>query len=303
LEVAQKIGLSKQIVENAKRKLGSQQIDFEKLIKELEIEKKVFSEKNKEFIEKNQKLTNTLEQYTGLKNFLEVEKKKILNEAKSQAKELLKEANRKIENTIREIKEGKAEKDATKALRQELQTFQEQELKLQKVEEIKQPAGEEWEAGNGEISVNDFVRIKGQPTIGQVIALRGKDVEVAIGELKTNIKLNRLEKMSKKEFKEATKESIRPKVSGIDMNEKMVNFSFNIDLRGKRSEEALGEVDSLMNDAIMLGYPELRIVHGKGDGILRTLIRQHLRGYNQVAGTADEHADRGGQGVTIVKMK
>ncbi|MFN3489944.1 MAG: endonuclease MutS2, partial [Emticicia sp.] len=144
LEVAQKIGLSKQIVENAKRKLGTQQIDFEKLIKELEIERKVFSEKNKEFIEKNQKLTATLEQYTGLKDFLELEKKKILNEAKAQAKDLLKEANRKIENTIREIKEGKAEKDATKLLRQELQVFEEKELKLQKVEETKAPAGEEW---------------------------------------------------------------------------------------------------------------------------------------------------------------
>jgi DNA mismatch repair protein MutS2 len=273
------------------------------LIKELEIERKVFSEKNKEFIEKNQKLTTTLEQYTGLKSFLEVEKKKILNEAKAQAKELLKEANRKIENTIREIKEGKAEKDITKLIRQELQEFEQKELKLQKVEETKAPAGEEWEAGSGDIGVNDYVRIKGQPTIGQVLAIKGKDIEVAIGELKTNIKLNRLEKMSKKEYKEATKESPKAKVSGIDMNEKMVNFSFNIDLRGKRSEEALGEVDSLMNDAIMLGYPELRIVHGKGDGILRTLIRQHLRGYKQVSSTSDEHADRGGQGVTIVKMK
>ena len=303
LEVAQKIGLSNQIVENAKRKLGTQQIDFEKLIKELEIERKVFYEKNKEFIEKNQKLTITLEQYTGLKSFLEIEKKKILNEAKTQAKELLKEANRKIENTIREIKEGKAEKDATKLLRQALQIFEEKELKLQKVEETKAPAGDEWEAGSGDIGVNDYVKIKGQPTIGQVLAIKGKDIEVAIGELKTNIKLNRLEKMSKKEYKEATKESPKAKVSGIDMNEKMVNFSFNVDLRGKRSEEALGEVDTLMNDAIMLGYPELRIVHGKGDGILRTLIRQHLRGYKQVSSTSDEHADRGGQGVTIVKMK
>jgi DNA mismatch repair protein MutS2 len=303
LEVAQKIGLSKQIVENAKLKLGTQQIDFEKLIKELEIEHKVFSEKNKEFIEKNQKLTTTLEQYTGLKSFLEIEKKKILNEAKTQAKELLKEANRKIENTIREIKEGKAEKDTTKLLRQELLIFEEKELKLQKVEEIKAPAGDEWETSNGEIVVKDYVRIKGQATIGEVLSIRGKDIEVAIGELKTNIKLNRLEKMSKKEYKEATKESPKAKVSGIDMNEKMVNFSFNVDLRGKRSEEALGEVDTLMNDAIMLGYPELRIVHGKGDGILRTLIRQHLRGYKQVSSTSDEHADRGGQGVTIVKMK
>ncbi len=303
LEVAQKIGLSKQIVDNAKKKLGTQQIDFEKLIKELEIERKVFSEKNQEFIEKNRKLTQTLEQYQSLKDFLENEKKKILNEAKTQAKELLKETNRKIENTIREIKEEKAEKDITKLLRQDLNEFEEKQLKIQKVEDKKPNKEELWEKSSGEIQVNDYVRIIGQSAIGQVLAVKGKDIEIAIGELKTNIKLGRLEKMSKKEFKEATKESIKPKVMGIDMNEKMANFSFNLDLRGKRSEEALGEVDNLMNDAIMLGYPELRIVHGKGDGILRKLIRQHLKNYKQVASMNDEHADRGGQGVTIVKMK
>ncbi|RYU92617.1 endonuclease MutS2 [Emticicia agri] len=302
LEVAQKIGLPKQVVDNAKRKLGTQQIDFEKLIKELEIERKVFADRNKEFLEKNQQLKNTLEQYNGLKSFLEIEKKKILNDAKAQAKELLKETNRKIEITIKDIKEGKADKDLTKLIRQELQEFETNELKLEKVEEQK-PVSEEWETEKGEITIGSFVRIKGQATIGEVLSMKGKDAEIAIGELKTNVKLNRLEKMSRKEFREAVKESIKPKMAGIDLNEKMVNFSFNLDLRGKRGEEALGAVDSLMNDAIMLGYPELRIIHGKGDGILRNLIRQHLRSYKQVAGMSDEHADRGGQGVTIVRMK
>lgn len=302
LEVAQKIGLPKQVVDNAKRKLGTQQIDFEKLIKELEIERKVFADRNKEFVEKNQQLKNTLEQYTGLKSFLEAEKKKILNDAKAQAKELLKETNRKIETTIKEIKEGKADKDITKLIRQELQEFEIKELKPEKVEEQK-PASEEWELENGAIAIGSFVRIKGQATIGEVLSIKGKDAEIAIGELKTNVKLTRLEKMSRKEFREAVKESVKPRMTGIDLNEKMMNFSFNLDLRGKRGEEALGAVDSLMNDAIMLGYPELRIIHGKGDGILRNLIRQHLRSYKQVSGMSDEHADRGGQGVTIVRMK
>jgi DNA mismatch repair protein MutS2 len=87
------------------------------------------------------------------------------------------------------------------------------------------------------------------------------------------------------------------------MNEKMSNFSFNLDLRGKRGDEALNEVDNLMNDALLLSYPELRIVHGKGDGILRVLIRNHLKKYKEVQSMADEHADRGGAGVTIVLMK
>lgn len=302
LEVAQKIGLPKQIIQNAKKKIGTQQIDFEKLIKELEIEKKVFADKNREFTEKTQKLKQTLEQYTGLKSFLDTEKKKILNEAKEKSKDLLKEANRKIENAIREIKEGKAEQAITKEIRTELQEFQKTELVLEKVEEAK-PVSEEWQNAEGEISKGSYVRIKGQNAIGEVLSLKGKDIEIAMGDLKTTVKLNRLEKVSKKEFKEATKETYLPSMSGIDMNEKMQNFSFNIDIRGKRGEEAMGLVDNLMDDAIMLGYPELRIVHGKGDGILRTLVRNHLKTYKQVGTMTDEHADRGGAGVTIVRMR
>ncbi|MFN3849662.1 MAG: endonuclease MutS2 [Spirosomataceae bacterium] len=302
IEVAQKIGLPKHVIENAKRKLGKNQINFEKLIKELEIEKKVFADKNKEYLENNQKLKQTLETYNGLKEFLENEKKKILNEAKSQAKNILNEANRKIENTIREIKESKADKEVVKLAREEIQTFEKQELKTEKVVETKTPT-DEWQTAEGVIEVGNYVRIKGQATIGEVMAIKGKDAEVAIGELKTNIKLNRLEKMSRKEYREATKESIAPKLRGIDLNEKAMNFSFNIDIRGKRGDEALVAVDSLMDDAIMLGYNELRIVHGKGDGILRTLIRNHLRTYKQVGKMTDEHADRGGAGVTIVQMK
>jgi DNA mismatch repair protein MutS2 len=303
LEVAQKIGLPDFVIKNAKKKLGSQQVDFEKLLKELEIEKKVFSERNLEYAVENQKLKQKIEQYNGLKDFLDTEKKRIINEAKDQAKNILKETNKKIENTIREIKENKAEKELTKIIREELVSFEKTELKAEKPKPEKVKKEEEWKKSEGEIDKGSFVKIKGQATIGHVLAMKGKDVEVAIGELKTTIKLNRLEKVSKKEYKDAVKESPKANLAGLDMNEKMSNFSFNLDIRGRRGEEALGLVDDLMDDAILLGYPEVRIVHGKGDGILRNLIRTHLKTYKQVGKMTDEHADRGGPGVTIVEMK
>ena len=309
LEVAQKIGLPANILVNAQKKLGTQQIDFEKLIKELEIEKKVFQEKNQQFTQQNTQLKETLAQYTGLKDFLESEKKKILNEAKEKAKELLKETNRKIENTIREIREQKAEKEVTKVLRDELSQFEEAELQKEFVEVSATTAAkektevEEWILDGTTIQTGSYVRILGQEAIGEVLGIRGKDAEVAIGSLKTNIKLNRLEKVSRKVFKEATKTATKARAGGIDMIEKSQNFSFNLDIRGKRGEEAVVEVDNVMNDAILLGFPEIRIVHGKGDGILRNVVRLHLKTYKQVKTIRDEHADRGGQGVTIVEMK
>ena len=304
-EIAQKIGLPKGIIDRAKEKLGNQQVNFEKLLKELDIEKRVFSEKNLEIGINQRKLAQQLAEYTALKTRLDNEQKKIVNDAKQKAKTLVQEANQRIENTIREIKENKAERDVTKQVRQELERFERNELKSEPVLiETPKPTEEEVEDAGGAVHVGSYVRIIGQNTIGEVLALRGKDAEIRIGDLKSNVKLNRLEKVSKKTFKEATDvRDDRPRSQGIDINEKMQNFSFNLDIRGKRGEEALGEVDRFFDDALMLGYPELRIVHGKGDGILRTLVRNHLRGYKQVGKMEDEHADRGGAGVTIVKMK
>ncbi|GAB3961917.1 endonuclease MutS2 [Spirosoma harenae] len=304
-EIAQKIGLPKGVIERAKEKLGNQQVSFEKLLKELDIEKRVFSEKNIEISINQRKLAQQLAEYTALKNKLDNEQKKIVNDARQKAKALVQEANQRIENTIREIKENKAERDTTKQVRQDLERFEQKELKLEPVVvETSKPAEDEFEKDNGAIVAGSYVRIIGQNAIGEVLTIRGKDAEIRIGDLKSNVKLNRLEKVSKKTFKEATDvRDDRPRSQGVDMNEKMQNFSFNLDIRGKRGEEALGEVDRFFDDALMLGYPELRIVHGKGDGILRTLVRNHLRGYKQVGRMEDEHADRGGAGVTIVKMK
>ena len=297
LEVAQKMGLPPFIVNNAKKKLGKNQVNFEKLLKELEIEKKVFSEQNALLKQETTEFRQKIDQYNALKNFLETDKKRILNQAKDNAKKLFTEANKQIEGAIKEIKEHKAEKEVTKEVRQKLEVFQKENLKPEKAPAV------QFQKSEGQIAIGDFVKIVGQETFGQVVSLNGKDAEVSLGELKSNIKLNRLEKVSKKEFKSANKETPRENLKGIDINEKMIQFSFNLDIRGKRGDEALHEVDLLMDDAIFLGYPQLRIVHGKGDGILRNLIRNHLKHYKSVKKMSDEHADRGGQGVTIVDMK
>lgn len=304
-EIAQKIGLPKGVIDRAKDKLGNQQVNFEKLLKELDIEKRVFSEKNLEISINQRKVAQQLAEYTALKTRLDNEQKQILNDAKQKAKSLVQEANQRIENTIREIRENKADRDSTKQVRHELERFEQKELKPEPVVvNVPKPVEEEFEKDAGAIAIGSYVRIIGQNAVGEVLSLRGKDAEIRIGDLKSTIKLSRLEKVSKKTFKEATDvRDDRPRTQGLDMNEKMQNFSFNLDIRGKRGEEALGEVDRFVDDALMLGYPELRIVHGKGDGILRTLVRNHLRGYKQVARLDDEHADRGGAGVTIVKMK
>ncbi|WP_367914272.1 endonuclease MutS2 [Leadbetterella sp. DM7] len=297
-EVAQKMGLPAHIIKNAQRKLGKNQINFEKLLKELDIEKKAFAEQNALLQKQVEELKERAGQYTALKNFLESDKQRIISQAKEDAKKIVRDANKTIENTIRHIKENNAEKEASRRAREQVKEF---------AETVLQPEPEAApkvivQKADGPIMPGDYVRIKGQEALAQVLSLNGKDAEILLGELKSNIRLNRLEKISRKEFRSSQKESAKS-MKGVDLNEKMTGFSFNLDIRGKRGEEALIEVDNLVDDAILLGYPQLRIVHGKGDGILRNLIRNHIKQYKQVGKMYDEHADRGGAGVTIVEMK
>lgn len=303
-EIATKIGLPQDVIRSAKQKVGKQQVNFEKLIKELDIEKTVFAEKNTELAIKERKLSQQLAEYTALKTRLENEERKIKNQAKEEAKRMIADANQLIENTIREIRENKAEKEATKTLRTQLQEFSAKKLKQEPVVETPDNSSAPVELENGPITEGSFVRLKGQTAMGQVLAVRGREADVRIGALKSTIKLNRLEKISAKTYKNATQESLTENSRrSLDLNEKMLQFSFNLDIRGKRGEEAMVELDQFLNNALMLGYNELRIVHGKGDGILRTLVRNHLKTYKQVSGMSDEHADRGGAGVTIVRLQ
>ena len=306
-EIGHKIGLPGQVLEAARRRLDRHQVNFEKLSRELEIEKKVFQEKNSENLRKQQQLDQSIEQYRSLKDYLDAEKKRLLTDARQQARDLVQAANARIEQTIREIREQGAEKLATKEIRQQLSDFVTRELPRPeppaaapvplKKETPELPL-------QGPPEPGDAVRVLSSGALGEVLELRGKDAIVAIGDLRTTVKISRLQKVSRRELREATgTDRPRPSMLGVDLNEKALNFSFNLDLRGSRGDEALLRVDQFMNDALLLGYPELRIVHGKGDGILRQLIRSHLqKRYPQVSRLEDEHADRGGAGVTIVHL-
>ena len=149
------------------------------------------------------------------------------------------------------------------------------------------------------IAVGDYVRVKGQETVGQVATIKGKDAELKMGALTSFVKLNRLEKVMRKAFKNQG----QPQgYSGFDYTAKKADFSTKIDLRGLRAEEVIPVLNKWMDEAILLGTNELQVLHGKGNGVLRQITRNHLNTYPEVKSFKDEHADRGGAGVTIVLL-
>ncbi|MTI32707.1 endonuclease MutS2, partial [Xanthovirga aplysinae] len=236
LEIARKIGLPHEIIKNAKGKVGSDHVSYDKLLGQLERERKKYADLNKNISRKDNELEKSVKEYQELKEYLEMERRKVLNKAKTEAKHLLKEANREIENTIREIREKKAEKEQTKKIRENLEKL-EKSVKTEHIPESR----EEIKVIEGEIHLGDLVRIKGQETVGEIVNLKGKDAEITIGQLTSKVKLNRLERISRKTYRKVVQEVEKPAaMKGYNVNHKMSEFSTNLDLRGKRAEEALG---------------------------------------------------------------
>ncbi len=297
LEIAEKIGLPHPLIQSAKKKVGTDAVELDRLLSELEEEKKYFEEQGKKFEIQNTLLEKTIANYKELHSDLDDRKKEILNEAKVEAKNLLKETNQRVENLIREIKEHKAEKEVTKKSREDVRVF-EKEIRIEKVRRKEK----EIKVIGGEIISGSYVRIKGQQSIGEVIKINKQDAEVMFGDLKSKVKLNRLEAVSRGQFKKIEKESYS-RIQGINLNERKANFSPDLDLRGKRAEEALMVLGGFLDDAILFGTPMVRIIHGKGDGILRQVLREELKSYKEVSTAHDEHADRGGAGITVIEFR
>jgi len=289
LEIAGKIGLPKEIISRAERLVGKSQVKFETLVNELEAEKKRFEDEHFTMQKKLTDLERSMKDYQDLKGMLESEKKSILTKAKREAKTIVEQANQKIEATIREIQETKADKKATQAARKSLEHYKESI----KVTEKKEPVIEK----KGAIKVGDYVKILDQNTYGEVTNIKGEKAELVIGNIKSKVSLSKLVKIDA-----LPQDDYQSKSTGINYADKMSVFNTSLDLRGKRAEESLPEVDVFIDEALLLGQKEIRILHGKGTGVLRDIVRNHLKSHNRVIWFGDEHVDHGGQGITVLNL-
>ncbi|SKB33625.1 endonuclease MutS2 [Daejeonella lutea] len=289
-EIAQKIGLSQKVLQSAKNKIGDYQKKVDTLLVDLERDKKELIDTRVSLEKGERRLKVMLAENEQLKTYLEENKRSIIKDAKVEAQNIIKNANKLIENTISEIKENKAEKEQTQKLRQNL----EQELKKHTVPEKKAPKPQTV----AELQKGDWVKLMDSETIGQVIEIARDNVILAMGDLRSVVKLKRVEKISNK----AVPKEIR-KSYAHDLTQDFSTFSTELDLRGRRGDEALYEIEKYLDRAVMMGLNSLKIIHGKGDGILRKLIRGYLSKYPQVDRMEDEHADRGGDGITYVYLK
>jgi DNA mismatch repair protein MutS2 len=263
------------------------------MLSELESEKNQLKKEQKEVEAKNKRLKDAIKDYDDLKKYLEKEKNKVLNKAQDEANRMIQNSNKKIEATIKQIQESKADKKKTQLAREVLKEHGEKVVKKTK-------APVPVVADKSPIVVGDKVQLR-SGAVGEVVKLTGKQAELLLGGLTSRVKLKDLIKISSKEFKTTNNERVK-QMTGINLNDKMVSFKGTLDLRGVRAEEAIGVLELYMDDALILGQTEVKILHGKGHGILREIVRNVLKETPKVLTAKDEHIERGGSGITVVTL-
>ncbi|MBK5721733.1 Smr/MutS family protein, partial [Dysgonomonas sp. Marseille-P4677] len=319
IEIARKIGLPEDVIADASEIVGSDYINMDKYLQDIVRDKRYWETKRQSIRQKEKRLEEITETYeTDLLSF-DKQRKEIIKQAKAEAEHILAEANAKIENTIRTIRESQAEKEKTKEARLVLNKFKdtlvnEEHLiddkitrKIQKLKDKeknkKQKESLQKDPKQNTIAIGDNVRIKGQLTIGQVLDIQKGNATIAFGMIKSTAKLDSLEYVSKSQVKRENKSTLVSAATSDDIREKKLNFKLDIDIRGMRGDEALQAVMYFIDDAILVGVSRVRILHGTGTGALRQIIRDYLRSVPNVHNYQDEHVQFGGTGITVVDLE
>lgn len=345
-ELARKIGLPENIIKEAEQRAGTSYVDMEKQLRKISRNRRQLDEKLSKIKHTDKTLESIAERYHKELEEIQNSKKEIIAQARDEAAQIVSEANRKVEATIRKIKEAQAEKERTKLARRELEEFKlnmSQEIcsaadrkiadKMQQLIERKKRKEErkrrEMEraagnaasgaatevAGEGSLRENnknensgkplepgDKVRVKGKDIIGEVIQIGSNSISISVGNIISKVDKGSIERISNREFNAVLGKQPKPmsNIHTAGLSERRLNFKPSIDIRGERLTDALSIVNRFIDDAIMVGIDQVKILHGKGNGILKEEIRKYLKTIPGVAECRDEDIRYGGSGITIV---
>lgn len=325
-EIAKKIGLPKEILDDAAAKVGEDHINYDKHLKDIARDKRYWEEKRRKIHENEKRLDEVVEKYSNELSEASRIRKEIIREAQQKANEIITDANAAVEKTIREIRENQAEKEKTREIRRRMEEEkhrllsedqnEEEERIRKKMEKLKNREKNRKEKKQNQpenstpvkemppvFQKGDYVKLPNN-AIGEILEIDAKNAVVALGQLHTKVKVSQLQKASAAQAKRLARPQMQASYANIreNISQKRMTFKPDIDLRGMRGDEALQRVISFLDEAVMLGYKDVRLLHGTGTGALRQLIRQYLSTNPLVASYADEQVQLGGAGITVVQL-
>lgn len=323
VEIARKIGLDNGVIAKAQEIVGSDYVNLDKYLLDIARDRRYWQNKRQNIKEKESRLDGLLSLYEDKADDLKSQRNAILHEAKAEAKEILATANARIERTIREIREAAAEKEATKKIRTEFDAYKKSVVEAEpasaatpealrdlkhksnrsKEERMKRREQSKAVDTRKTLAAGDFVKMKDGNVVGQIIKIEGKRAEVAFGALRTMADLSRLVASAPPKQSALTQQSGVSAATTSAARDRQLHFKPEIDVRGMRGDEAVQAIIYFLDDAIQFNAERLRILHGTGAGILKTLIRQQLNATPGVKSFHDEDVRFGGAGITVVELR
>ncbi len=315
LEIAHKIGLPRDVIDNAKEIVGSDYVNMDKYLQDISRDKRYWEQKRQKVHQQEKELEQKSQEYDEKTRELKTKRQEVMQQARDEANQLMQQANARIEKTIRDIKQAQAEKEATRKIREEHELFKQK--RLQEPKPVVPPSVIEQQGDPNAVSVSasdalqpgDYVRLKGQQTVGEVLSVNGRQVQVAFGMIKSMVDFARLEKVSRNQLKKEQTYTngmgalLKDSETPVEvMSSRRSSFKQQLDVRGMRADEALQAVMYYMDDAILLSVSQVRILHGTGTGALRQAIRQYLSTLPGIKDFHDEHVQFGGSGITVVEL-
>ena len=323
-ELARKMRLPESIVKDAETRAGEEFVGIERNLRRIARNRRALDEKLQKIKHTDKTLEGLTERYQQELEDIKAQRKDILDEARKEAEEIVRGAGAQVEKTIRVIKESQADKEQTKAARAELQGFigalQEHKTRQQKerdeyidrkIAKIEKQRARNAASGApapkpkaDPLKVGEKVRVKSNGLVGEVMRVSGKNVTISVGNISSTMSASGLERISSNEFHELSRKAFAPPREKIDtsISARKLNFSPELDIRGQRLADALDIVMHFIDDATMVGVGQVKILHGKGNGVLREEIRKYLRTVPAVKSLHDEAVQQGGAGITVVEM-
>jgi DNA mismatch repair protein MutS2 len=321
-EIARKIGLPENILISASEKAGTKNIDYDRHLKDIARDKRYWENKRQNIRQHEKHLEELIDEYEKEVSDAKKVRKEILSKAKDDARSILDKSNRIIENAVREIKEVQADKEKTKEVRKKVEEFKvdvsseipsaptesekkinELQVRAKRFRPVEKPAEpEKIEKNELPLKPGDAVRMTDTQAAGEVVEIRDGMVQVETSNLRFRVPVDKVEKISRSDLKKSFASERSGAKLDYEINQKKVHFTPEIDIRGIRGEEALMKVQELLDNALMVQHRNLRILHGKGNGILRELIRNYLSTVGFVKSYRDENVQFGGSGITVIEL-
>jgi DNA mismatch repair protein MutS2 len=304
LELMRKTGFEHNWLERINEIAGKELGKTEDLMLDLEKKNQELEHTLNANLKKSAHLQEMLEEYARLKEKIADKRKLAVDQTRLEMQQLFQEANRQIEQTIRIIQENKADKQKTSKARQKLKSIQ-GSLEKRVASNAEQAPNQKKEVEESKqfkpIDVKKLlpgykVKTKDSDQTGEIVEIKKKKALVAFGLIKMWVDIQELTESADKTAKKSSG------TRGFSWVQRQSSFKGQLDLRGVRTEDAKGQLTKFLDEAYALGQNPVKIVHGRGDGILRKMLRDHLKQLNYVKEYENEHTERGGDGCTIVYL-